>query len=434
MTTTALPLGGRRAWSVWAVALTVYFVAVFHRSSLAVAGIAATERFDLSAAQLATFTMLQLLVYAAMQVPVGLLVDRFGPKAVMLLGTVLLTGAQAGFALAESYPAAVAARVVVGIGDALTFICVLRLVSRWFEPRRVPLITQVTGTLGQAGAVAAAVPMTFALREFGWTGTYLAAASVGIALVAALLLVVRDAPSQRREVGARLSLDVVRSSLAASWAHPGTRLGFWMHFTSQFSATTLSLLWGYPFLVQGEGLSEATAGVLLTLIVVAIMYAGPLLGLLVGRHPWHRSSMVLVIVWSIVLVWTAVLAWPGQAPLWLLVLLTQVVGLGGPASMIGFDMARTSNPAERLASATGIINQAGFVASLILVVTVGLILDWRTPGASTDYSPEAFRWAMSAQYVLWGVGLLQIWRWRRRARRVIDRSTLEAGVATGQAT
>jgi hypothetical protein len=93
--------------------------------------------------------------------------------------------------------------------------------------------------------------------------------------------------------------------------------------------------------------------------------------------------------------------------------------------MIGFDLGRTSNPAERLASASGIINQGGFLASLLLVVAIGLILDWRTPGDSTLYTPEAFRWAMSAQYVLWGLGLTQVWRYRRRTRAVVSRDELE---------
>ncbi len=95
--------------------------------------------------------------------------------------------------------------------------------------------------------------------------------------------------------------------------------------------------------------------------------------------------------------------------------------------MIGFDLGRTSNPAERMASASGIINQGGFSASLVLVISVGLILDWRTPGSSTAYTPEAFQWAMSAQYVLWGLGLVQIWRYRRRTRAVVSRAELEAG-------
>jgi nitrate/nitrite transporter NarK len=403
-------------YAVWSVALGVYLLAVFHRSSLAVAGLAATDRFGISAAQLATFTMLQLLVYALMQIPVGLLVDRFGSRSVLTAGALLLTCAQAGFAFADSYPLALLARVFVGMGDAMTFICVLRLVNTWFEPRRVPVMIQITGVLGQLGAIIAAVPMTWALGHLGWTRSYLAAASLGIVMTVLLLLVVHDAPDSRNLRGAAMNPAAIRASLAESWRHPGTRLGFWMHFTTQFSATVLGLLWGFPFLVEGEGLSDHTAGVLLTVMVVAIMGTGPLLGWRITIRPWHRSTLVLGIVGAIVTVWTIVLCWPGQAPLWLLVVLVVVTGVGGPASVIGFDLARTSNPPHRLASATGIINQAGFLASLTLVIAIGVILDWRTPGSSSDYTPEAFRWAMSFQYVLWSIGLVQIWRYRVRAR------------------
>lgn len=413
-----------RAWVVWIVGLLVYLVAVFHRSSLAVAGLAATDRFDISASQLATFTMLQLVVYAGMQIPVGLLVDRFGSRSVLLCGTALLTLAQAGFALAETYPAALVARFFVGLGDAMTFICVLRLVATWFPARRIPLVTQLTGTLGQLGAVLAAAPMTWALGHLGWRTAYLIAASLGLVLAVAVLAVLRDSPTHRNLRGPAMSVRSIRASLAASWAHPGTRLGFWMHFSTQFSATALTLLWGYPFFVKGEHQSAASAGLLLTLMVLAVMAGGPTLGWLVGAHPWHRSTMVLTIVTAIVVVWTVVLAWPGTAPLWLLVVLVVAVGIGGPASMIGFDVGRTSNPHERLASASGIINQGGFVASLVLVIAIGIVLDWRTPGGS-DYTPSAFRWAMCTQYLLWGLGLVQVYRYRVRTRRFVDRDELE---------
>ena len=419
------PRPASRAWVVWTVGLLVYVLAVFHRSSLGVAGLVATERFGISATQLATFTMLQLLVYAGMQVPVGLLVDRYGSRSLLLVGLVLMTLAQGSFAFAHSYPVALVARAFVGIGDAMTFICVLRLVSSWFPLRRIPLITQLTGTLGQVGAIAAAVPMTWALGQFGWTPAYLSAAGIGVVMTVAVLALLHDAPSGRNVRGPQLSLAAVRQNLRDSWAQPGTRLGFWMHFTAQFSATALSLLWGYPFFVRGEGRSPATAGVLLTLIVVAIMVAGPVLGWLVGSHPWHRSTIVLIVVGALVSVWTAVLAWPGNAPLPLLVLLVIVAGLGGPASLIGFDLGRTSNPAHRLGSATGIINQGGFYASLFLVVAIGLVLDWRTPGEGANYTASAFRWAMSLQYLLWTVGVVQIWRYRRRARALVVRQRAE---------
>lgn len=402
--------------AVWLVGLSLYFLAVFHRSSLAVAGLAASDRFGISAAQLSTFVMLQLVVYAGMQIPVGLLLDRFGPRRILTIGVLVLTAAQVTFALADTFALALVARVFVGLGDAMTFVCVLRLVNTWFPSRRIPLVTQLTGVLGQMGALVAAAPMTWALRELGWTSTYLAAASLGIVLLAALLLVVHDEPGSPRVLGAPLSWTTVRSSLAASWRHPGTRLGFWVHFTTQFSATTLGLLWGYPFFVRGEGRTPAEAGALLTILVLAVMVAGPTLAWAITRDPWQRSSIVLGIVWAVVAVWTVVLVWPGDAPAWLLVVLVVVVGVGGPASMIGFDLGRSFNPPNRLGAATGIINQGGFVASLLLVVAIGLVLDWRTPGSSTAYSAESFRWAMSVQYVLWAVGIVQIWRYRRRTR------------------
>jgi len=400
-------------------ATAVYLLAVFHRSSLGVAGLAASDRFGISASQLATFVMLQLFVYAAMQIPVGLLVDRFGARSILICGTAVISVGQVAFAVAHSFPTALGARALVGIGDAMTFICVLRLVNEWFPPRQIPLVTQIIGPIGQVGALVAAAPMTLALRELGWTPSYLVAASVGAAMVLLLTGVIHDGPQIRNLRGDPMSWANTRHRLGSSWRQPGTRLGFWIHFTTQFSSTMLGLLWGYPFFVKGEGMSDGAASALLSIMVVAVMIAGPLLGWAIGRHPWHRSTIAISTVVTTAVVWTAVLAWPADVPFALLVLLVVVVGVGGPASMIGFDLARTSNPVDRVSSATAIVNQAGFGASLIAVIAVGLILDWRTPGTSTAYTHEAFVWAMSFQYVLWAVGVTQLMRYRRRTRAAL---------------
>jgi cyanate permease len=188
----------------------------------------------------------------------------------------------------------------------------------------------------------------------------------------------------------------------------------------------LVMLWGFPFLVLSEGLSETAAGALLSLIIVVVVAAGPVLGWIVGNHPWHRSSTALTTIAAMAATWTAVLAWPGEAPMWLLVLLVVACGCGGPASMIGFDVGRTSNPPDRMASVSGIINVGGFFAAVIAVFGVGAVLDLLTPGSSSDYTPGAFRAAMSVQYLLWGLGALQIWRYRTKVR-TIGRETVDSG-------
>jgi MFS family permease len=408
-------LGGRRAWLVWVAALAIYMLSVFHRTSLGVAGIMAAERFGISAGQLSTFVMVQLLVYAVMQVPVGALLDRFGSRRLLFAGLALMTVAQLSFAFITSYPLGLAARVLVGAGDAMVFISVLRVVTRWFRPMQIPVVTQLTGVLGQLGAVGAAVPLSSALRELGWTWAYVGAASLGVLLTVVLFLVVRDSP-EGTHAGVPLSWRQLILQVRRAWNVPGTRLGLWMHFTTQFSTTSMALLWGFPFLVTVQELEPAQAGFMLTLSTFTAMLVGPLLGRHAARQPYHRSTVAIVLVLTIMGVWTAVLLWPGPAPIWLLVALMMIIGAGAPASMVGFDQARMFNPADRHGSATGIVNIGGFVASLLTVVGVGLVLDLLTPGGSSDYAAGDFRVAMCVQYLVWGFGLLQLWRYRRRTR------------------
>lgn len=397
------------------VAVAVFMVAIFHRSSLAVAGLVAIDRFGLSAAQLSLLIVLQLVVYGMMQIPVGLLVDRFGARSILLAGTLLLATGQLLFAGAETYSAALAARCLVGVGDAFTFLCVVRLVNTWVAPMRVPLVLQLAGLASQLGTILAALPMAWALSQFGWNLAYGIPAVAGLVLPALIHLFVRDEPGRRTVRGSALTPRAVRANVADAWAHPGTRLGFWIHFTTPFALTTLGLLWGLPFFVEGQGTSRGVAASLLTVMVVAAMGAAPVLGWFISNFPDRRATLGIGIVLMLMTVWSVVLLWPGGAPLPLLVCLVVANGIGGPAAMIGFDFARTSNPDERLSTAVGMINVAGFIATFVVMGAIGLVLDLRT-GGSGGRTQADFAWAMAVQYVVWGGGLLQILRYRRRLR------------------
>jgi len=405
---------------VWSAAISIYILAVFHRTSLGVAGLVAAERFHISSAQLATFTMVQLFVYAAMQIPVGAILDRVGSKKLLVTGVLLMTGGQLAFAFASTFGAGVAARVFVGMGDAMIFISLVQLVALWFPPARTAMITQLTGVLGQLGALAATAPLSLALRSFGWTRAYAGAAGVGVILGIVLIIVVRDSPygDHHRD---ELKMQAVGRALKLAWAEPGTRLGLWSHFSAQFGATVFALLWGFPFLVSGQGLTPGAASGLLIVMTVTTVVTSPLVGAFVTRWPYSRSTLILWIVSSIMVVWAVVLLWPGRAPLWLLVVLVMVLAVGGPGSMVGFDLARTFNPPTRLGSANGIVNVGGFVASLGTVALIGIVLDQVAPGGPSTYTVDSFRVAMSVQYLVWVLGLVQILRFRRKARQAYRR-------------
>ena len=406
------PASTRRIWVVWSVALVAYVVGVMHRTSFGVAGLDAADRFSATPAALSGFVVLQLLVYAALQIPVGLLLDRFGGRAMVAAGALTMAAGQLLLALASSLPLAIAARVLVGTGDALTFISVLSVVTAWFPARRVPVMTQLTGLVGQLGQVLSAVPLAALLHTSGWTTAFLSAAGVGLAAGFAVLAVVRDRPPGAPTPPAAPSPREVMAGLRRSWSEPGTRLGLWTHTGTQFCGTVFGLLWGVPYLVAGQGMTSGQAGALLTLLVVVGIAAGPLFGEFAARHPLRRSYLVLAVIGAHALVWTVVLLVPSPAPRWLLVVLVVVIATGGPGSMIGFDYARTFNPASRQGGAVGIVNVGGFVASLLVAWAMGVVL-----GQAGGYTPEAFRLAWTVQYAVWAFAVVAVLVARRRARR-----------------
>jgi MFS family permease len=407
----------KRPMLVWGVGVFAYVVAIFHRSSLGVAGLAAAERFGVGPSILALFSVAQLAVYAMMQIPVGLLLDRFGTRRMLVAGGALMATGQLAFALVADVRLAIAARVLLGIGDAMTFISVLRLVAMWFPPKRNPLLVQLTGVLGQVGALASAVPLVILLHGAGWQATFLGAVGLSALAIGLVAVALRDTPPGVEPTRQALSPRAAGSTLRAAWAEPGTRLGLWTHFVTGFSGAVFALLWGYPFLTEGQGLPPATAALLLSTLTVAGIVIAPLVGHFCGRLPYHRSALVLAIAGSSASAWAAVLLWPGRAPMWLLVVLVLVLAVNGPGSMIGFDYARTFNPASRLGGATGIVNVGGFAAAILVIVGIGVLLEVLTPPGAAHPSLAAFRWAFALQYVLWLVGTVQVIRYRNAARR-----------------
>jgi MFS family permease len=426
------------AWIMWSAAIAVYFVAVFNRSSLGVAGLDAEHRFGINAAALSTFSMLQLLVYASMQIPVGLLVDRFGPRRMLITGLSVMCGAQACFAAVDSFGPALAARGLLGCGDAMVFISVLRIVAAWFPARRVPLLTQLTSLTGAAGGIVSTWPLAWALRTIGWEGTFLGIAGLGACVMVLPVAVVRDTPhGNRSRVRTPLSADrpeKVREQMRDAWSRPHTRLGLWIHFTTGFPGLVFSLLWGYPFLVQGEGVGAGVASGLLTLLICANMACCFGFGILLTRRPDRRVPFALGVVAATALGLAAVLAWPGRAPLWLLVVLVLVYSTNGAGSMIAFDVARSGIPPERLGTASGMVNVGTFLAAGITLLATGLLVDHTGAGhaASAAAALSGYKIAFSFPYLLLAFGAFQIVRHSRRVRAAqpaVVESVIEAGAA-----
>ena len=126
---------GWRGWFIWGVGVTAYMLAVVNRSSLSAVGIDTAERFGADAATLSMFAVVQLAVYGGMQIPVGLLLDRYGARPIMAIGMLLMAVGQLTLAFSPSVGVAIFARVLLGAGDAavLCRFAVLGRRGRWAD-------------------------------------------------------------------------------------------------------------------------------------------------------------------------------------------------------------------------------------------------------------------------------------------------------------
>lgn len=414
MTHAPSPRVGRAAWAIFATGSAAYFVAVIHRTALGVASVDAAERFGVEATALSMLAVVQIAMYAIMQVPAGTMLDRWGPAVVIVIGSVVMAVGQAVMAFAPGFWWALVARALIGAGDAPIFIAVTRLVGIHFPPRRVPVMVQVTGLIGQTGQLATAIPLAFLLHTAGWSSAFGTLAGVGIATAALVFWVMLrptlgGAPLER---GAPFS---VADALRTHWKTPGVRLGFWSHFLGPFSANTIALLWGVPYFTA-QGRSPAEASLLLTAMVIANIVVGPFIGAFTARYPMRRSWLVLGSAVVVALAWATILVPTTPRPLWELVAFVVVIGAGGPMSLIGMDFARSFAVQHRAGSATGFVNMGGFIATIISVLVVGVVLQLASPSGATTYTLGEYRLAFAALALPWLMGVLGVIASRRETR------------------
>jgi MFS family permease len=395
---------------------------VTQRSSLGVATLTASERFDTNAQQLATLAVFQLVVYAAMQIPIGILVDRFGAKVLLAVGAGIMAAGQLTVAFAPSLEFAIVGRMLVGLGDSFTFVSMIRMVNGWYSGAKASKIQQYIATAGQTGQFFSAVPFWFMLENLGWEPAFSIMAAASLLVVLLLIAFTANEPGEsQHNVHAANSVKQAWKQLVENVRIPGIRMSFWTHFVTQPTTTSVSLLWAVPYLVTAEGQPLEFVAFILTAMVAFGFLTGPVIAEICARAPQYRTRLVYVNVALTVLAWLVMLLMPGKSPSWLLLVCFLVISIGGPASMVAFDFSKDFVPKERLGSANGFANVGGFLASFVMMYLTGLVIDLlHNPESGIDrYNIESFRWAFATQFIVIAVGLFYF---RRESRKALNPS------------
>ncbi len=247
----------RRAWLIWGTGVFAYLIAITQRTSFGVAGLDATVRFHATASALSAFTVLQLLVYAALQIPVGVMVDRFGPRVMVAAGAVLMFLGQLQLAAANSVPAGLIGRILVGAGDAMTFIAVLRLLPAWFSAAPDTAADPADRTAWPDRPADQCYPVCAGPARAGLEpGLPGCRRTVPAGVRARRDRAAQPASGRTPRCSAHRGCAILGRRWPGHGSSPEPGLGLWTHFTTQFSGTVFVMTWGYPFLLSGQGLDR----------------------------------------------------------------------------------------------------------------------------------------------------------------------------------
>lgn len=404
---------------MWLAAVLVYVVAITGRTSFGVAGIEAVERFQVDASRVAVFASVQLGVYALAQIPTGLIIDRFGARKTLLAGALLMAAGQILLGLTTSYPVAIFARVLIGMGDATAFLSVMRLLPYWFPMRVTPIFSQISGALGQVGQFISAVPFLYLLNVSGWATAFITLGSAGAVLALAAAVVVRDAPpaaekkpgaaSRNAGGGTSISIRRVGRNLKAVLSSAYAWQGVFTHWTNMMPVMVFLMLWGVPAMRLGLGLDDAQVGAVLTMYTVATVIGAPLCGLASARLGLRRNVAGLGVAVVQISLWV-VLFFPRQPHDNAFVVVSVILVLSAlisPVANYGFDTVREELDRSIMVAGTGFANMGGFTASMLATQLLGFLLDIHTDGGGYTWGDFRFAWmSVGIVWLLGAVGYL----------------------------
>lgn len=386
----------RAAWSAGLVLVgvlaTIYMISQFFRNSIGVIGPDLAREFDLDARALSVLASIFFLSFALVQIPLGMAIDRYGPRAVILGTAVIVVVGSFYFALARSYGDLVAARLIIGLGCSSFLMAPLAIYASRFRPDGFATIVGVHVAGGNIGSLAATAPLAFAAATMGWRGAFLLVGVLACLAAALVFFLVREAPDARaRRAKDRESASELLHGVAQAGRTPSFGRIFLLQLASYPAFAAILGLWSGPWLANVYGMPVEERGELLLAMVI---------GQIVGLFVWGSADRLFssykrpVIAGTILCV--AALAIPAFAPLSRDMLLPYMVFFG---FVFGFSPLLTAHgrslfPHRLIGRGLSLMNIASiggvFVQQIVTGVIIGLFPYEVVEGARV-YPPLAYQ-------------------------------------------
>jgi MFS family permease len=382
-----------RRWVIFTIGSLNFVISMFYRVSTAVISPALIRDMDLTSARLSDLSAAFYYAFALSQIPLGIAIDRLGPRRTMGLLSFAAVGGALAFALGRTPGHLIAARVLLGIGMSGNMMILMALLARWFPVDRFASLSGTAIAVGAVGNLLAATPLAVLTLKIGWRNSFLLFACVNAVVVAAFILVIKDYPEGRVPERKRTQSPFEGLGRLAGM------YGYWAISLTNFIRygyfAALQSLWLGPFLMFGMGLGEIATGNALFSLGMGYVIGLPLWGSISDRVLKSRKRVVLPTMITSSLIILSLMLWTRETPSWLLLSTFFLLGFTAAPGQILYAQMKELLPPEMTARAMTSVNLFTVLGVGAMIHLLGLFVG-RDPASLNG--PESFR-------LLWIVGV-----------------------------
>lgn len=407
-------------WSIWTLAAVFYFYEFVLRVSPSVMVPELMTSFGITASAVGVLSAFYLYSYAPMQLPVGVLMDRYGVKKVLSIASIICGLGALLFSAAGDLSVASLGRLLIGAGSSFAFIAMVYVTSHWFPQRKRAFLIGIANSIAMLGASAGSGPLTMVIHHLGWRESIASFGIFGVLLGIAVFMVFKM-DKHSKDVEKQTSSEDTHvlehlkgvTSKKSIWFNALAALFFYM------TTTAFAGLWGLSFVQKAYGVSKEVAGYAMSMVFAGWLVGGPLMGLwsdLIGKRKTAiRIGMVGALVCLIPVIYIPTI------PIYAVYVLLFLVGLFSSAELLSFSLAIELNGMRAKATTAAFTNFMISCGDAIVQPLVGYLLDLNWSGAMEEgirvYSTKDYQMALTCLPVTLLLGLFCLFFFKEDKQR-----------------
>lgn len=377
-------------WLVWLLGAGFFFYKYLVQVSPSVMTSDLMQAFNVNGVGLGNLSACYFYAYLIMQIPVGILLDKFSPRYLTACAILICGLSTYLFSETSSLAMACISRALIGFGAAFAAVSCFKAASIWFPAKRFALISGMCMTAAMLGAVGGQAPLSALVQQFGWRQALQIVAVIGVLLSFLYLLLIRDKETESPSMSASFHFSLILKNKQAWLLSIYSGLAF-------APVSVFGGLWGVPFLEKSYHLTSQQAALAVSWIFIGFAAGAPLLGWLSDkmgkRKPIMMFGTVLATASLMIIIYSAVLKANTIG------ILLFLFGFGASGFFISFAMIREIFPLMLTATVLGFMNTFDSICEAISEPFVGMFLDMGWNGDIVNgihqFSTAGYQWALT---------------------------------------